>query len=55
MGKLERGKHNYAAAGGLPYSRVESTNVFKFNTNLEQHVLKNPGGRFSIWLLVALE
>jgi hypothetical protein len=55
MGKSEQGKRNNAAAGGLPYSRVKSTNVFKFNTNLGQHVLKNPGGRFSIWLLVALE
>jgi 18S rRNA (adenine1779-N6/adenine1780-N6)-dimethyltransferase len=55
MGKSEQGKRNNAAGGGLPYSSVKSTNVFKFNTNLGQHVLKNPGGRFSIWLLVALE
>jgi hypothetical protein len=55
MGKSEQGKRNNAAAGGLPYSRVKSTNIFKFNTNLGQHVLKNPGGRFYIWLLVALE
>jgi hypothetical protein len=29
MGKSEQGKRNNAAAGGLPYSRVKSTNVFK--------------------------
>jgi len=49
MGKLKQQKRNKAAADDLPYGRPNS-NVFKFNTNLGQHILKNPGGLFFTWL-----
>ncbi|KAM3075342.1 Dimethyladenosine transferase [Clarireedia jacksonii] len=44
MGKLKTGKRNTASAG-TPYSKAAATtnNVFKFNTNVGQHILKNPG------------
>ncbi len=44
MPKSAKAKHNNTAAAGLPYNRRGVTNVFKFNTNLGQHILKNPGG-----------
>ncbi|KAK1488289.1 dimethyladenosine transferase [Colletotrichum cuscutae] len=46
MGKAKAGKRNAAAASsGSPYSRPsqKTNNVFKFNTNVGQHILKNPG------------
>ncbi|PBP21709.1 dimethyladenosine transferase dimethyltransferase [Diplocarpon rosae] len=45
MGKLKSGKKNSSAAGSSPYAKAQSTtnNVFKFNTNVGQHILKNPG------------
>jgi 18S rRNA (adenine1779-N6/adenine1780-N6)-dimethyltransferase len=45
MGKLKSNKRNSAAAGSSPYSKAQKTtnNVFKFNTNVGQHILKNPG------------
>ncbi|CAL3967426.1 unnamed protein product [Diplocarpon coronariae] len=45
MGKLKSGKKNNSAAGSSPYSKAQATtnNVFKFNTNVGQHILKNPG------------
>ncbi|KAN0108417.1 rRNA adenine dimethylase [Hyaloscypha variabilis] len=45
MGKLKSNKRNSAAAGSSPYSKAQTTtnNVFKFNTNVGQHILKNPG------------
>lgn len=44
MGKLKSNKRNSAAASS-PYSKAQATtnNVFKFNTNVGQHILKNPG------------
>ena len=44
MGKLQSKKRN-SAAGTSPYAKAEKTtnNVFKFNTNVGQHILKNPG------------
>ncbi|KAH9233810.1 hypothetical protein K456DRAFT_1724690 [Colletotrichum gloeosporioides 23] len=46
MGKANAGKRN-AAGSGSPYSRPgksnKTNNVFKFNTNVGQHILKNPG------------
>jgi 18S rRNA (adenine1779-N6/adenine1780-N6)-dimethyltransferase len=44
MGKLKTGKRN-TASSGTPYSKAAATtnNVFKFNTNVGQHILKNPG------------
>ena len=44
MGKLKQGKRNSAAAATSPYSKAQATtnNVFKFNTNVGQHILKNP-------------
>ncbi len=44
MPKSTKAKHENTPAAGLPYSRPGATNVFKFNTNLGQHILKNPGG-----------
>ncbi|EKD13696.1 uncharacterized protein L3040_005683 [Drepanopeziza brunnea f. sp. 'multigermtubi'] len=45
MGKLKTGKKNSSAASSSPYSKAQATtnNVFKFNTNVGQHILKNPG------------
>ncbi|KAK1700290.1 dimethyladenosine transferase [Colletotrichum godetiae] len=45
MGKAKAGKRNAAASSGGPYSRPsqKTNNVFKFNTNVGQHILKNPG------------
>lgn len=45
MGKLKSGKRNSAASAGTPYAKAEkaTNNVFKFNTNVGQHILKNPG------------
>merc|ERR1711939_313002 len=45
MGKLKSSKRNSAAAGSSPYSKAQAAtnNVFKFNTNVGQHILKNPG------------
>lgn len=45
MGKLKSNKRNSAASAGTPYSKAEkaTNNVFKFNTNVGQHILKNPG------------
>lgn len=45
MGKLKPPKRNSAAAASSPYSKAQTTtnNVFKFNTNVGQHILKNPG------------
>ncbi|PQE04942.1 dimethyladenosine transferase protein [Rutstroemia sp. NJR-2017a BBW] len=44
MGKLKTGKRN-TASSGTPYSKAAATtnNVFKFNTSVGQHILKNPG------------
>jgi SAM-dependent methyltransferase len=44
MGKLKQGKRNSAASASSPYSKAQATtnNVFKFNTNVGQHILKNP-------------
>lgn len=44
MGKIQKGKKN-SAAGGTPYEKAAkaTNNVFKFNTNVGQHILKNPG------------
>ncbi|PSS27481.1 hypothetical protein M430DRAFT_112310 [Amorphotheca resinae ATCC 22711] len=45
MGKAKQGKRNSAAASSSPYAKAQATtnNVFKFNTNVGQHILKNPG------------
>ncbi|OLN85898.1 Dimethyladenosine transferase, partial [Colletotrichum chlorophyti] len=46
MGKTKSGKRNDASSSS-PYSRPaksnKTNNVFKFNTNVGQHILKNPG------------
>ncbi len=44
MGKVAKGKRN-GAAPSTPYQKAEkqTNNVFKFNTNFGQHILKNPG------------
>lgn len=44
MGKIKKGKRN-SAAGSTPYEKAKTAtnNVFKFNTNVGQHILKNPG------------
>lgn len=54
MGKSAKVKHNSAAAAGSPYSRPNTNNNFKFNTNVGQHILKNPGGQFSFALFFLL-
>jgi 18S rRNA (adenine1779-N6/adenine1780-N6)-dimethyltransferase len=46
MAKTDRAKRNNASNG--PYEKPsggssKSNNVFKFNTNFGQHILKNPG------------
>jgi 18S rRNA (adenine1779-N6/adenine1780-N6)-dimethyltransferase len=45
MAKLKQGKRNNAASASSPYSKAQATtnNVFKMNTNVGQHILKNPG------------
>jgi SAM-dependent methyltransferase len=45
MGKLKPNKRNSAASNSSPYTKAAATtnNVFKFNTNVGQHILKNPG------------
>ncbi|CZR60468.1 probable rRNA (adenine-N6,N6-)-dimethyltransferase [Phialocephala subalpina] len=45
MGKLKSNKRNSAASANTPYSKAQTAtnNVFKFNTNVGQHILKNPG------------
>lgn len=45
MGKLKSIKRNSTASAGTPYSKAQTAtnNVFKFNTNVGQHILKNPG------------
>ncbi|CAK7272513.1 Dimethyladenosine transferase [Sporothrix epigloea] len=49
MGKAKTPRKNAAAAAASPYSRptgkgsAAKNNVFKFNTNIGQHILKNPG------------
>ena len=44
MGKLKPSKRNSAALSS-PYNKASSiaNNIFKFNTNVGQHILKNPG------------
>jgi 18S rRNA (adenine1779-N6/adenine1780-N6)-dimethyltransferase len=44
MGKLKQGKRNSAASASSPYAKAQAAtnNVFKFNTNVGQHILKNP-------------
>ncbi|CAG8950009.1 hypothetical protein HYFRA_00004342 [Hymenoscyphus fraxineus] len=44
MGKLKNPKRN-SAPSASPYAKAQATtnNVFKFNTNVGQHILKNPG------------
>ncbi|KAK2034596.1 dimethyladenosine transferase [Colletotrichum zoysiae] len=45
MGKAKAPKRNAASSSSGPYSRPsqKTNNVFKFNTNVGQHILKNPG------------
>ncbi|KAK2065235.1 dimethyladenosine transferase [Colletotrichum caudatum] len=45
MGKVKAPKRNAASSSSGPYSRPsqKTNNVFKFNTNFGQHILKNPG------------
>jgi phospholipid N-methyltransferase len=45
MGKLKPNKRNNAASASSPYTKAQTAtnNVFKFNTTLGQHILKNPG------------
>ena len=45
MAKLKQGKRNNAASASSPYSKAQATtnNVFKMNTHVGQHILKNPG------------
>ncbi|CAK7226515.1 Dimethyladenosine transferase [Sporothrix bragantina] len=49
MGKAKTPRKNAAASAASPYSRptgkgsAAKNNVFKFNTNVGQHILKNPG------------
>ena len=44
MGKFKQEKRNNAASNSTPYAKSQATknNVFKFNTNVGQHILKNP-------------
>jgi hypothetical protein len=44
MAKVKQGKRNNAASAS-PYDKAKTAtnNVFKFNTNFGQHILKNPG------------
>lgn len=51
MAKTKQAKRSGAGAGSAPYDRPAGgggggsgkNNVFKFNTNVGQHILKNPG------------
>ncbi|TVY69008.1 Dimethyladenosine transferase, partial [Lachnellula suecica] len=45
MGKLKQNKRNSAGSSSSPYAKAQTStnNVFKFNTNVGQHILKNPG------------
>ncbi|TQS37184.1 hypothetical protein Golomagni_02350 [Golovinomyces magnicellulatus] len=45
MGKIKQNKRNHASTGSSPYIKTGKgvNNVFKFNTNVGQHILKNPG------------
>ncbi|RKF79625.1 Dimethyladenosine transferase [Golovinomyces cichoracearum] len=45
MGKIKQTKRNHASTGSSPYIKTgkSANNVFKFNTNVGQHILKNPG------------
>ncbi|RKF79845.1 Dimethyladenosine transferase [Golovinomyces cichoracearum] len=45
MGKIKQTKRNHASTGSSPYIKTGkgANNVFKFNTNVGQHILKNPG------------
>ncbi|TVY48651.1 Dimethyladenosine transferase [Lachnellula occidentalis] len=45
MGKIKQSKRNSASGASSPYAKAQATtnNVFKFNTNVGQHILKNPG------------
>lgn len=44
MGKFKQDKRNKSASAS-PYDKAkqQTNNVFKFNTNVGQHILKNPG------------
>lgn len=42
MPKAKSGKRNGASQGATPYD-IAKNNVFKMNTDIGQHVLKNPG------------
>lgn len=42
MPKAKAGKRNGASQGATPYD-VAKNHVFKMNTDIGQHVLKNPG------------
>lgn len=42
MPKAVSNKRNNAASQGSPYA-AQKHNIFKMNTDLGQHVLKNPG------------
>lgn len=44
MPKASKQKRNGSAAQSSPYAKTKaSNNIFKMNTDLGQHVLKNPG------------
>ncbi|KAF4636324.1 hypothetical protein G7Y89_g1755 [Cudoniella acicularis] len=43
MGKLKTNKRNSAASSPYAKAQTATNNVFKFNTNVGQHILKNPG------------
>lgn len=44
MPKALRQKRNGSTAQKSPYAKMKGTNnIFKMNTDLGQHVLKNPG------------
>ncbi|KAH8807903.1 dimethyladenosine transferase-like protein [Xylogone sp. PMI_703] len=43
MAKSAKTTQNKTARAGLPYSRPSGNDVFKFNTNLGQHILQNIG------------
>lgn len=44
MPKAFKQKRNGSAAQSSPYAKTKATNnIFKMNTDLGQHVLKNPG------------
>jgi 18S rRNA (adenine1779-N6/adenine1780-N6)-dimethyltransferase len=45
MAKAQRGKRNAAASSSTPYARPTTASkapIFKFNTKIGQHILKNP-------------